>query len=103
VIVARPVAETIKEAQDLLVTRTVDRSGLWAVQTPQVFRREALSRALDVEQEVLAQATDDAWLIERIGGRVLVVPSSEENVKVTTPRDLELAELLLRRRRATRS
>jgi 2-C-methyl-D-erythritol 4-phosphate cytidylyltransferase len=68
------------------------------VQTPQVFRRGALERALDVQAEVLAQATDDAWLIERAGGKVIVVPASEENIKVTTPLDLQLAELLLARR-----
>ena len=46
---------------------------LWAVQTPQMFRRAALEHALDVPEEVLAQATDDAWLVERAGGRVVVV------------------------------
>jgi 2-C-methyl-D-erythritol 4-phosphate cytidylyltransferase len=66
------------------------------VQTPQVFRRAALEGALDVSSETLARATDDAWLIERAGGAVLVVPSSEENLKVTTPHDLRVAELLLR-------
>ena len=68
--------------------------GLWAVQTPQVFRRAALERALDVPDEVLAQATDDAWLVERAGGRVVVVEAPRENLKVTTPLDLALAELL---------
>jgi 2-C-methyl-D-erythritol 4-phosphate cytidylyltransferase len=68
------------------------------VQTPQVFRRAALERALDVSKEVLAQATDDAWLIERAGGEVLVVQASDENLKVTTPMDLEVAGLLLARR-----
>ena len=70
-IAATPVTDTIKQADsEGLVTQTLDRAGLWAVQTPQVFRREALERALDVPDEVLAQATDDAWLIERAGGRV---------------------------------
>jgi 2-C-methyl-D-erythritol 4-phosphate cytidylyltransferase len=57
---------------------------------------------LDVPAEVLAQATDDAWLIERAGGRVIVVPTSEPNIKVTTPIDLQLAELLLEGRAAGR-
>jgi 2-C-methyl-D-erythritol 4-phosphate cytidylyltransferase len=48
-----------------------------------------------VPADVLAQATDDAWLVERAGGRVIVAPASEENIKVTTPLDLRLAELLL--------
>ncbi len=77
---------------------TLDRACLWAVQTPQVFRRAALEQALDVPDDVLAQATDDAWLIERNGGRVVVVPAPKDNLKVTTPLDLALAELLLARR-----
>jgi 2-C-methyl-D-erythritol 4-phosphate cytidylyltransferase len=57
-----------------------------------------LERALDVPDDVLAQATDDAWLVERAGGRVRVVASGAENLKVTTPWDLQVAELLLRER-----
>jgi 2-C-methyl-D-erythritol 4-phosphate cytidylyltransferase len=99
-IAATPVTDTIKRADgDGLVRQTLDRAGLWAVQTPQVFRRGALERALDVPRDVLAQATDDAWLVERVGGRVLVVPAPKDNLKVTTPLDLELAEMLLARRR----
>src|ERR1700740_2808146 len=99
-IAAVPVTDTVKraDADTRVVSETLTRSELWAVQTPQVFRREALQRALSVHAEVLAQATDDAWLVERAGGRVIVVPSSERNVKVTTPLDLQLAELLLARR-----
>ncbi|TMK97983.1 MAG: 2-C-methyl-D-erythritol 4-phosphate cytidylyltransferase [Actinobacteria bacterium] len=98
-IAAVPVTDTIKRVADgRVVAETLDRRSLWAVQTPQVFRRGALERALDVSEEVLAQATDDAWLIERAGGRVIVVPSSDENIKVTTARDLRTAELLLERR-----
>jgi 2-C-methyl-D-erythritol 4-phosphate cytidylyltransferase len=67
-----------------------------------VFRRSALDRALDVPAAELARATDDAWLIERAGGRVIVVAASDENVKVTTPRDLLIAELLLGERAAAR-
>lgn len=98
-IAATPVTDTIKQADgDGRVLSTLERDGLWAVQTPQVFRRGALVRALDVGADVLAQATDDAWLIERMGGSVAVVPAPRENLKVTTPLDLELAELLLARR-----
>jgi 2-C-methyl-D-erythritol 4-phosphate cytidylyltransferase len=85
---------------DGAVRETLDRSALWAVQTPQVFRRDALERALDVDAQELAGATDDAWLIEQNGGRVIVVASSDENLKVTTPLDLEVAELLLAARHA---
>ncbi len=98
-IAATPVTDTIKQADgDGMVTQTLDRAGLWAVQTPQVFRRSALERALDVPRGVLAQATDDASLVERAGGRVVVVPAPKDNLKVTTALDLDLAELLLARR-----
>lgn len=100
-IAAAPVTDTVKRAdRDGVVTQTLERSELWAVQTPQVFRREALERALEVPDEVLAAATDDAWLVERAGGRVVVVPAPRENLKVTTSLDLALAELLLARRHA---
>jgi 2-C-methyl-D-erythritol 4-phosphate cytidylyltransferase len=101
-IAAAPVTDTIKLTDgELAVTETLDRSVLWSVQTPQVFRREALRRALEVPTGQLAAATDDASLIERAGGRVIVVPSSSENLKVTTPVDLRLAELLLAERDRT--
>jgi 2-C-methyl-D-erythritol 4-phosphate cytidylyltransferase len=95
VIAATPVTDTIKQARDGAVTRTLERSTLWAVQTPQVFRREALERALDAPEDVLAGATDDAWLVERAGGAVRVVAAPRENLKVTTPGDLRVAELAL--------
>jgi 2-C-methyl-D-erythritol 4-phosphate cytidylyltransferase len=99
-IAAAPMTDTVKEAgEDRRVTATLDRTRLWAIQTPQAFRREALERALAVEDEVLAQATDDAWLVERGGGTVRVVESTPENFKVTTPHDLRVAELLLAERR----
>jgi 2-C-methyl-D-erythritol 4-phosphate cytidylyltransferase len=95
-IAAAPVPDTIKEAgDDRLVTATLDRSRLWAIQTPQAFRRAALERALAAPDAVLAQATDDAWLVERTGGTVRVVESTPANFKVTTPHDLRIAELLL--------
>jgi 2-C-methyl-D-erythritol 4-phosphate cytidylyltransferase len=100
---AAPVTDTIKQADARgLVTRTLERSSLWAVQTPQVFRRAALEAALDVPDEVLAAATDDASLVERAGGRIIVVPCTPENIKVTTRWDLRLAELALAERRDER-
>ena len=94
--------DTIKRAELVeygpVVVETLDRSRLWSVQTPQGFRRATLQRALDVPDEVLAAATDDAWLVERLGGRVRLVVSSSENLKVTAPLDLRLAELLLAQR-----
>ena len=95
-VAAAQATDTIKEAgPDHRVTATLDRSRLWAIQTPQAFRRSVLERALDVGDDVLAQATDDAWLVERAGGSVVVVPSTPANFKVTTPHDLTVAELLL--------
>lgn len=97
-IAAAPVTDTIKEAAGGEVTRTLDRSTLWAVQTPQVFRRAALERALAVSEDLMAAATDDAWLVERTGGVVRVVATTRENMKITTPADLQFAELALRGR-----
>ncbi len=98
-IAAAPVSDTIKRAdREGIVQETLDRSGLWAVQTPQVFRRRALEEALAVPAEELARATDDAWLVERAGGRVIVVRAGPENLKVTTPLDLHVAALLLAER-----
>ena len=104
VIAATPVSDTIKEVADdgRSVTRTLDRARLWAVQTPQVFRRAALERALaEASDELLSQATDDAWLIERAGGVVHVIGSDPGNLKITTPEDLRVAELLLAERRSS--
>jgi 2-C-methyl-D-erythritol 4-phosphate cytidylyltransferase len=98
VIAAAPVADTIKEVagDGATVARTLDRSRLWAVQTPQVFRRAALERALtDASDDELARATDDAWLVERAGGIVRILGADPGNMKITTREDLRVAELLL--------
>jgi 2-C-methyl-D-erythritol 4-phosphate cytidylyltransferase len=99
VIAAAPVSDTIKQVADdgQTVERTLDRSVLWAVQTPQVFRRAALERAL-ARADLLARATDDAWLVEQDGGVVRVIDSGEPNMKVTSAADLKLAEALLSER-----
>ncbi len=98
-IAAVPLTDTLKRVEPSgAVRETLARSELWSVQTPQVFRRAALESALAVSPEQLAAATDDAWLVEQAGGRVIVVAASAENLKVTTPLDLELAALLLARR-----
>jgi 2-C-methyl-D-erythritol 4-phosphate cytidylyltransferase len=101
VIAAAPVSDTVKEVGEdgSTVSRTLDRARLWAVQTPQVFRRGALERALLAASEAeLARATDDAWLIEQAGGVVRIVDAPRGNIKVTTPEDLLIAELLLSQR-----
>jgi 2-C-methyl-D-erythritol 4-phosphate cytidylyltransferase len=94
-IAAAPVTDTIKESDGEEVVRTLERANLWAVQTPQVFDRQALERALARDDAEVAGATDDAALVERDGGTVRLVPAPRENLKVTTPVDLRLAELLL--------
>jgi 2-C-methyl-D-erythritol 4-phosphate cytidylyltransferase len=113
VIAAAPVNDTIKRAfrdprptsspgsgavhSEVGVVETVDRSELWAAQTPQVFRTEALREALAAAERP-EEATDEAMLIEAAGGRVLIHPVEVPNVKVTTPLDLRAAELLLAER-----
>jgi 2-C-methyl-D-erythritol 4-phosphate cytidylyltransferase len=97
-IAAAPVTDTIKEAEGHDVVRTLDRARLWAVQTPQVFRREALERALAQDDDAVGAATDDASLIEAIGGTVRIVRAPPENLKITTALDLRVAEMLLRER-----
>ncbi|MET0511361.1 MAG: 2-C-methyl-D-erythritol 4-phosphate cytidylyltransferase [Thermoleophilaceae bacterium] len=95
-IAAVPVVDTIKQAYpDGTVERTLERARLWAVQTPQVFRAEALRRALDVADDVLAGATDDASLVEAAGGSVRLVEAPPENFKVTSAADLARAEAAL--------
>ena len=100
-VAAAPLSDTIKEAgQDRRVMRTLDRGRLWAVQTPQAFAADVLRRALDAADDVLAGATDDASLVEAIGGTVHLVEAPPENIKVTREIDLRLAEELLRARAA---
>jgi 2-C-methyl-D-erythritol 4-phosphate cytidylyltransferase len=96
VIAAIRMSDTVKEAApDGRVMRTLDRRTLWAIQTPQVFRADVLRRALDTNESALAAATDDAALVEDIGGTVRVVEGPLENLKVTRAHDLRIAEALL--------
>jgi 2-C-methyl-D-erythritol 4-phosphate cytidylyltransferase len=98
VVAASPVTDTIKAvSRGMEVDSTLDRSSLWAAQTPQAFRAEALREAL-ASTALLAQATDDAMLVERLGAKVLLHEAPVENIKVTTPLDLRIAELLLTER-----
>lgn len=95
-VAAAPMTDTVKEAGgDARVVRTLDRSRLWAVQTPQAFRADALRTALEAQDAGLAAATDDASLVEAAGGAVRVVAAPPENLKVTRRADLALAEALL--------
>ena len=98
-VAASPMTDTVKEAApDGRVLRTLARAPLWRIQTPQAFVAADLRRALDVPEAVLAAATDDASLVEAGGGVVRVVEAPAGNLKVTGPEDLEVAEMVLRRR-----
>lgn len=111
VIAAAPVTDTVKRTRasswesdpsegsdsQLAIERTEDRTALWGAQTPQVFRTEALREALAAAERP-DEATDEAMLVEWAGGIVLIHPVEAENLKVTTPLDLRVAELLLAER-----
>ena len=83
-----PVRETVKRVREEVVDSTLDRAGLWLVQTPQAFRRELLWEAHDKARRDGYTGTDDAVLVERLGGRVAMVPGLPENLKITTREDL---------------
>lgn len=95
VIPALPVSDTIKVAEDGSVLETLDRSRLYAVQTPQAFRLDLLRKLHDGPEDLLHAATDDAALVEGAGGCVAVVPGEKTNIKLTSPEDLILAEAIL--------
>jgi len=104
-VVAVQVKDTIKQVNEGgIVTRSLPRESLWAAQTPQAFSVDALARAYAVAEAEGFVATDDAMLVEWAGtGQVSIVEGSYENVKITTPDDLIVAEQIARRRAATTS
>jgi 2-C-methyl-D-erythritol 4-phosphate cytidylyltransferase len=91
---ATPIVDTVKRVEGERIVATIDREGLYAAGTPQVFRADLLGRAFETGRE----ATDEAGLLELLGVNVTAVPVSRWNLKITTPEDLELAEALLRLR-----
>ena len=90
-----PVKDTIKVENGGLVKETPDRKTLRAIQTPQVFDFDLLRGALKKAKEDGAEVTDDCSAVERLGMKVKIVEGDERNIKVTTPMDLKIAELLL--------
>lgn len=97
-ILAAPVRDTIKRADgESRSSMTEPREALWRALTPQLFRRGGLTRALESAMRVGANITDEAMAMERLGLKPLLVEGSEDNIKVTTPSDLALAEFILKR------
>ncbi len=95
VIVAVPMKPTVKrvDIQNMVVEQTLDRSKLWEVQTPQVFKRDVILQAHSQAQD--SSATDDAFLVEQMGLKVKVLEGSYRNIKITTQEDLALAEVFV--------
>lgn len=89
------VKDTVKEAEGGLVTATPDRSKLRAIQTPQVFDADLLKAALQKAMDDKVEVTDDCAAVERLGATVALTAGDERNIKITTPIDLAVAELLL--------
>jgi 2-C-methyl-D-erythritol 4-phosphate cytidylyltransferase len=97
-VASQQITDTIKESADgKIVSRTLDRSKLWSVQTPQTFRVEIIRRAISAAREKNLIFTDDTAACELIGQPVQLVPSASPNPKITVPADLPFIELLLRR------
>jgi 2-C-methyl-D-erythritol 4-phosphate cytidylyltransferase len=94
-----PIKDTIKEVdENKIVRRTLERGSLWTIQTPQVVPVKIFRRAYEESYKLKMFGTDDATLVERTGGTVRVIMGSYENIKITTPEDLILAEEILNRR-----
>ncbi|MGM9618344.1 MAG: 2-C-methyl-D-erythritol 4-phosphate cytidylyltransferase [Oscillospiraceae bacterium] len=97
---AIPVKDTIKVAEERVVRRTPERKTLYAVQTPQVFDADLLKAALQAVVTEGAEVTDDCAAVERLGKEVYLTEGSEENIKITTPLDMAVAEGILNWREA---
>jgi len=95
---AIPVHDTIKVAKGNVVKETPDRASLFAVQTPQVFEASLLKAALTAALEIGAAVTDDCSAVERLGKEVYLTDGCEENIKLTTPLDLVIAEAIIEKR-----
>jgi 2-C-methyl-D-erythritol 4-phosphate cytidylyltransferase len=97
---AEPINDTLKRAAaDLLVTESVDRQELYAMQTPQIFARQLIEEAYRAVYAENASVTDEASAVERLGRKVALVLNDDFNFKITYPRDLPLAEFVLKQRR----
>lgn len=96
---AIPVRDTVKRAENGVVLETPDRKSLFAVQTPQCFQKDIIMAALADAVKNAPDVTDDCAAVERLGGGVFLTEGDEENLKITTPLDLAMAELIVKRRK----
>ena len=95
-ILAAPMKATVKEAGDnLCIQRTIPRNNLWMAQTPQGFKRELILKVFNQFKTTDREFTDDAEMAEEAGYRVEIVPGADDNIKITTPEDVRIAEALL--------
>jgi 2-C-methyl-D-erythritol 4-phosphate cytidylyltransferase len=97
-VAAVPATDTIKIVdKEMIAKQTLERDGLWICQTPQVFLYDVLMKAY---REAAAEVTDDAQIVELAGGKVKLYQGSYDNIKITTPSDLAIAEILWKRRKS---
>lgn len=94
-IFAVPPKDTIKDAKNEIIKKTLKRDSLWAVQTPQIFHYKTIFSAYNKAIKNGFYSTDDAALVERLGGKIKIIMGSYENIKITTPEDLQFAEFLV--------
>jgi len=97
-IIGVPAKDTMKKVQDGVVVETVERSSLWAVQTPQAFRISLLMEAYKKAERDNFLGTDDSSLVERLNVPVAIVEGDYDNIKLTTPEDLYFAEAIMKKR-----
>ena len=103
VIPGRPSKDTLKEVDsEGLVVSTMNRQKIRAIQTPQLFRYDLIRRAYDLAYEKGLHATDDAALVEDMGGKIRVIPGSPYNIKVTVPEDMDMVEFFLMKEKQDR-
>lgn len=101
-VIAVPVKDTIKKVVNHEVVETVERSSLWAIQTPQAFRISLLLKAHKQAEESHFLGTDDASLVEQLNYPIKIVEGNYDNIKLTTPEDLYFAEAIIRKRQKTK-
>ncbi len=96
VVIATPAVDTMKEVNNSLIIKTLNRANIWQVQTPQTFRREVLEHAFEKAYKNNFIGTDEASLVEHLGARIVVLKGDRRNIKVTCREDLKIASYLLK-------